>query len=207
MKGCLFVQRIIALDMEGVVTPEIWIAVASRTGISELRLTTRDEPDYQKLMDRRIAILDQYKIPLSLIRDVISELDVLEGSRAFLDGLRRKYPVVLLSDTFAQFANHFMAQLGYPHLLCHRLVIEADQITRFVPRVEDAKRRAVLGYQELGYHVTTVGDSHNDISMLQQAEAGCLFRAAPGLPERYPNLVSLEAYDELSEWIDISARS
>ncbi len=198
-------QRIIALDMEGVVTPEIWIAVASRTGISELRRTTREEPNYQKLMNRRIAILDEYKIPLSLIRDVISELDVLEGSRAFLDGLRRNYQVVLLSDTFEQFADHFVTQLGYPHLLCHRLIVEAGQITRFVPRVEDAKRRAVLGYQELGYHITAVGDSHNDINMLQQAEAGCLFRAAPGLPDKYPDLVSLEAYDELTEWIDFSA--
>ena len=158
--------------MEGVVTPEIWIAVASRTGISELRRTTREEPNYQKLMNRRIAILDEYKIPLSLIRDVISELDVLEGSRAFLDGLRRNYQVVLLSDTFEQFADHFVTQLGYPHLLCHRLIVEAGQITRFDPRGEDAKRRAVLGYQELGYHITAVGDSHNDINMLQQAEAG-----------------------------------
>ena len=198
-------QRIIALDMEGVVTPEIWIAVASRTGVCELRLTTRDEPDYQKLMDRRIAILDEHKIPLSLIRDVISELEVLEGSRAFLDGLRQRYHVVLLSDTFEQFAGHFMKQLGYPHLLCHRLVVEEGQIVRFVPRVQDAKRRAVSSYQELGYHVTAVGDSYNDISMLQQAEAGCLFRSAPGLPDKYPNLLSLEAYDELTEWIDRSA--
>ena len=207
MKSCLSVQRILTLDMEGVVTPEIWIAVATRTGIDELRVTTREEPDYQKLMDRRIAILDEHQLPLSLIRDVISELEVLEGSRAFLDDLRQKYPVVLLSDTFEQFADEFMKQLGYPHLLCHRLIVEGDLITRFVPRVEDAKRRAVLGYQKLGYHVTAVGDSHNDITMLQQAEAGCLFRSPSGLAEKYPELVPLEAYDELIEWIDRSASS
>ena len=206
MENCLFVQRIVTLDMEGVLTPEIWIAVAARTGIGELRVTTRDEPDYQRLMDQRISILSEHQIPLSLIREVISELDVFEGAREFLDRLRQRYQVVLLSDTFEQFANHFMVRLGQPHLLCHQLSVDGDQIMRFVPRVEDAKKQAVLSYQQLGYHVTAVGDSHNDISMLQQADAGCLFRSPTGLPDKYPDLIPIEAYDELSQWIDESAR-
>ena len=204
VKGCLFVQRIVTLDMEGVVTPEIWIAVATHTSIPELRVTTRDEPDYQKLMDQRISILTEHQVSLSVIRGVISELPVMEGAREFLDDLRQKYQVVLLSDTFEQFADHFMVQLGYPHLLCHRLDVDDDRVKGFVPRVVDAKKQAVTGYQKLGFHVTAVGDSHNDITMLQQADAGCLFRSPLGLPHKYPDLVPLEAYDELSKWIDES---
>ena len=117
MQGCLIVQRIIALDMEGVVTPEIWIAVATHTGLPELRLTTRDEPDYQKLMEHRISILSANGIGLAVIREVISTLKPLEGAKEFLDQLRRDYQVVILSDTFEQFADHLMKELGYPHLL------------------------------------------------------------------------------------------
>jgi len=200
------VQRIIALDMEGVITPEIWIAVASRTGLPELQLTTRDEPDYQKLMDHRISVLAQHDIGLKLIQEVISDLGLLEGARTFLDQLRVRYQVVVLSDTFEQFAGHFMELLGYPHLLCHRLHLDQDRITRFIPRTEDAKLKAVLGYQALGYHVTAIGDSHNDIGMLCQADASCLFRAPEGLPEKYPDLHRLDAYHELSDWIESVAK-
>ncbi len=199
-------QRIIALDMEGVITPEIWIAVASRTGLPELQLTTRDEPDYQKLMDHRISVLAQHDIGLKLIQEVISDLGLLEGARTFLDQLRVRYQVVVLSDTFEQFAGHFMELLGYPHLLCHRLHLDQDRITRFIPRTEDAKLKAVLGYQALGYHVTAIGDSHNDIGMLCQADASCLFRAPEGLPEKYPDLHRLDAYHELSDWIESVAK-
>lgn len=201
MQGCLIVQRIIALDMEGVITPEIWIAVAGRTGLPELQLTTRDEPDYQKLMNHRISVLAQHDIGLNLIQEVISGLDLLVGARQFLDQLRASYQVVVLSDTFEQFAGHFMDLLGYPHLLCHRLNLEGDRITGFIPRTEDAKLKAVLGYQALGYHVTAVGDSHNDIGMLRQADASSLFRTPEGLPEKYPDLSCLDAYDELINWI------
>ncbi|MEC7915074.1 MAG: bifunctional phosphoserine phosphatase/homoserine phosphotransferase ThrH [Actinomycetota bacterium] len=194
-------QRIIALDMEGVITPEIWIAVATHTGLPELRLTTRDEPDYHKLMGHRISVLSEHGIGLGLIQEVISELDLLEGARDFLDRLRKQHQVVVLSDTFEQFAGHFMDLLGYPHLLCHRLELEDDRITQFVPRVEDAKLKAVASYQGQGYHVTAIGDSHNDIGMLSQADASCLFRAPVGLPEKYPNLHCLEAYHDLSDWI------
>ena len=199
-------QRIIALDMEGVITPEIWIAVASRTGLPELQLTTRDEPDYQKLLDHRISVLAQHDIGLNLIQEVISELDLLVGARSFLDQLRDRYQVVVLSDTFEQFAGHFMDLLGYPHLLCHRLQLDGDRITSFIPRTEDAKLKAVLGYQALGYHVTAIGDSHNDIGMLGQADVSCLFRAPEGLPEKYPDLHRLDAYHELSDWIENVAK-
>ena len=201
MQGCLIVQRIIALDMEGVVTPESWIAVATHTGLPELRLTTRDEPDYQKLMEHRISILSANGIGLAVIREVISTLKPLEGAKEFLDQLRRDYQVVILSDTFEQFADHLMKELGYPHLLCHDLTLEMDSVVEFVARINDAKRKAVESYQGLGYHVTAVGDSHNDLAMLQQADAGCLFRAATGLPEKYRLLQCLEAYDVLRNWI------
>jgi phosphoserine/homoserine phosphotransferase len=207
MQGCLIVQRIIALDMEGVVTPEIWIAVATHTGLPELRLTTRDEPDYQKLMEHRISILSANGIGLALIREVISTLKPLEGAKDFLDQLRRDYQVIILSDTFEQFAGHLMKELGYPHLLCHDLTLEMDRVVEFVARTDDAKRKAVESYQGLGYHVTAVGDSHNDLGMLQQADAGCLFRAAEGLPEKYPMLPCLEAYDELRNWIDTTKKT
>ncbi len=206
MQGCLIVQRIIALDMEGVITPEIWVAVASHTGLPELRLTTRDEPDYQKLMQHRISILSANGIDLPLIREVIATLKPLEGARDFLDQLRQRYQVVILSDTFEQFADHLMKELGYPHLLCHQLTLEMDQVVEFVARIDDAKRKAVESYQTLGYHVTAVGDSYNDLSMLQQADAGCLFRAADGLPEKYSMLTCLEAYDELSNWIEAAEK-
>ena len=200
-------QRIIALDMEGVITPEIWVAVASHTGLSELRLTTRDEPDYQKLMQHRISVLSANEIELPLIREVITTLKPLEGARDFLDQLRQRYQVVILSDTFEQFADHLMKELGYPHLLCHQLTLEMDQVVEFVARIDDAKRKAVESYQRLGYHVTAVGDSYNDLGMLQQADAGCLFRAADGLPEEYPMLTCLEAYDELNNWIEAAEKA
>tara|TARA_Y100000768_G_C23985147_1_gene688347 strand:+ start:913 stop:1536 length:624 start_codon:yes stop_codon:yes gene_type:complete len=205
MQGCVIVQRIIALDMEGVVTPEIWIAVAEHTGLPELTLTTRDEPDYKKLMKHRISVLSENGIGLSLIREVIATLQPLEGARDFLDRLRQRYQVVILSDTFEQFADHLMKELGHPHLLCHELTLETDRVVEFVARIDDAKKRAVESYQGLGYHVTAIGDSYNDLGMLQQADAGCLFRAAKGLPEKYPMLGCLEAYDELRNWIDAAA--
>ena len=207
MQGCVVVQRIIALDMEGVVTPEIWVAVAEHTGLSELTLTTRDEPDYQKLMRHRISVLSEHGIGLSLIRQVISTLRPLEGAREFLDGLRQRYQVVILSDTFEQFAEHLMKELGRPHLLCHELTLDADRVVEFEARIDDAKRRAVESYQNLGYHVCAIGDSYNDLGMLRQADAGCLFRAATGLPEKYPVLGCLEAYDELTSWIDAAGQT
>jgi len=198
------VQRVITLDMEGVLTPEIWIAVADHTGIADLRVTTREEPNYQRLMDRRIDLLSDNDVTLTDIRGVISGLSVLPGAREFLDELRSKYQVVLLSDTFEQFADGFMEQLGRPHLLCHRLDVEHDRIVRYRARVDDPKCRAVGMYQSLNFHVTAAGDSYNDVTMLQAANAGCLFQYPPGLPEQFPALATADTYSELAAWIDVA---
>ena len=191
----------ITLDMEGVVTPEIWIAVAERTGVDELRRTTRDEPNYQALMDYRIGVLDRHGLPLSLIQDVIGGLDVLHGAKEFLDDLRALHQVVLLSDTFEQFAERFMEQLGRPHLLCHRLAVEDDRILSFTPRVADPKKRAVESYQSLNYHVTAMGDSHNDLGMLLAADAACLIHPPDGLPEQYPEMPVVRNFVDALDWI------
>ncbi|MEM7139799.1 MAG: bifunctional phosphoserine phosphatase/homoserine phosphotransferase ThrH [Actinomycetota bacterium] len=195
-------QRVIALDMEGVVTPEIWIAVAEETGVDALRRTTRDEPVYQTLMDYRIGILKEHDITLSFIQGVIAGLGVLDGARAFLDELRERYSVVLLSDTFEQFADPFMEQLGWPHLLCHRLHVEDDRIISFSPRIEDPKRRAVEAYQGLNFHVTAMGDSFNDMGMLQAADAASFIHPPDGLPATFPELPVCRTYAEALTWID-----
>ncbi|MEQ8841059.1 MAG: bifunctional phosphoserine phosphatase/homoserine phosphotransferase ThrH [Acidimicrobiales bacterium] len=194
-------QRVITLDMEGVVTPEIWIAVAEESGVDELRRTTRDEPDYQVLMDYRIEVLAQHDITLSFIQDVIRGLTVLDGARDFLDELRSRHPVVLLSDTFEQFAEPFMEQLGRPHLLCHRLGVEDDRVVSFSPRVADPKRRAVESYQSLNYHVTAMGDSHNDLGMLLAADAASFIHPPDGLPEKYPEMPVARDYRSALDWI------
>jgi phosphoserine / homoserine phosphotransferase len=201
------VQRVVTLDMEGVLTPEIWIAVATHTGVDELRVTTRDEPDYQKLMDRRIEILRRHDISLGTIQSVIRTLPLLDGARDFLDELRSRYQVVLLSDTFEQFAGHFVELMGRPHLLCHRLDVEDDRITAFRPRIGDPKLCAVHAYRSLNFHVTAAGDSHNDVTMLQAAHAGCLFSAPASLPPQYPDLAVTNTYDDLLVWIDSAAQA
>lgn len=195
-------QRVITLDMEGVVTPEIWIAVADSTGVDALRRTTRDEPDYQALMDYRIGILRENNISLTMIQSVIAGLDVLEGAREFLDTLRSRHQVVLLSDTFEQFAEGFMEQLGRPHLLCHRLHVADDFIVSFTPRVAEPKTRAVEGYQALNFHVTAMGDSLNDLGMLQSADAGSFIHPPDGLPEKYPHLPVARTYADALDWIE-----
>ena len=195
-------QRVVALDMEGVVTPEIWIAVAERTGVDALRRTTRDEPDYQKLMDFRIGVLKEHDIALSLIQEVIDAMPVLEGARDFLDELRSRHQLVLLSDTFEQFSENFMEQLGRPHLLCHRLSVEDDRIVSFTPRVEDQKRRAVAAYRSMNFHVTAMGDSHNDLGMLLEADDAAFIHPPDGLPERYPEMPVVWDYAAALEWID-----
>ena len=170
-------QSIVTLDMEGVLTPEIWIAVAERTGIAELRRTTRDEPDYDKLMRGRLAILDQHGLKLSDIQRVIGQLRPLEGGKEFLDELRSKVQVVILSDTFEQFASPLLKQLGCPTLLCHRLVVENDRIADYRLRITEQKREAVAAFKRMNYHVISAGDSFNDTAMLLEADVGFLFRA------------------------------
>ena len=188
--------------MEGVLTPEIWVGVAEHTGIAELRRTTRDEPDYGVLMQYRLDVLARHDVTLSQIRSTIAQLPLLDGAREFLDELRRRWAVVLLSDTFEQFDDHFLEMMGYPHLLCHRLEVAEDRIVGWRRRADDAKRRAVEAYCALNYHVTAVGDSYNDLTMLRAAHAGSLFRCLPTLAHANPDLPHCHRYDELLRWIE-----
>jgi len=165
-------QSIVTLDMEGVLTPEIWIAVAEKTGLPELRRTTRDEPDYDKLMRYRIDILDRHGIKLSDIQGVIGTLAPLPGGKAFLDELRSLVQVIILSDTFEQFAEPFMRQLNWPTLFCHRLIVENDRIAGYQLRQPDQKRKSVAALKSLNYRVISAGDSYNDTSMLARLPGG-----------------------------------
>ena len=190
-------QSIVTLDMEGVLTPEIWIAVAERTGLPELRRTTRDEPDYDKLMRGRLAILNRHGITLSRIQGVIAGLAPLPGAVEFLDTLRAQVQVIILSDTFEQFAQPLLRQLGQPVLLCHRLVVENDRITGYQLRIPDQKREAVRALQSIHYRVIAAGDSFNDTSMLMEADHGLLFRAPPGVVSQFPQFPAVEDHAAL----------
>ena len=190
-------QSIVTLDMEGVLTPEIWIAVAEKTGIPELRRTTRDEPDYDKLMLGRLKILDQHGLKLSDIQRVIGSLQPLPGGKEFLDELRSFVQVIILSDTFEQFAAPLLRQLGMPTLLCHRLVVENDRITGYQLRVPEQKQRAVAAFKLLNYHVIAAGDSFNDTAMLTEAHVGFLFRAPDNVKKQFPQFKAVETYGEL----------
>lgn len=190
-------QSIVTLDLEGVLVPEIWIAVAEKTGIPELRRTTRDEPDYDKLMAGRLKILDQHGLKLSDIQQVIATLRPLEGARAFLDELRSLTQVLILSDTFEQFGRPLMQQLGWPTLLCHRLVVEADRIVGYQIRISEQKQKAVAALKLLNYHVISAGDSFNDTTMLAEANVGFLFHAPDNIKRQFPQFPAIEAYPDL----------
>ena len=190
-------QSIVTLDMEGVLTPEIWIAVAEATGIPELRRTTRDEPDYDKLMQSRLAILDRHGLRLSDIQEVIATLPLLPGAKGFMDQLRAEVQVVILSDTFEQFAAPFMRQLGMPALLCHTLIVENDRITNYQLRIADQKRKAVAAFKGLNYRVIAAGDSFNDTTMLAEADAGFLFHAPENVIAQFPQFKAVDDYDDL----------
>jgi len=194
-------QSIVTLDMEGVLTPEIWIAVAEKTGIPELRRTTRDEPDYDKLMRGRLKILDQHGLKLTDIQQVIGTLTPLSGAKEFLDDLRATVQVIILSDTFEQFALPFLRQLGWPTLLCHRLVVERDRIVDYQLRIPEQKQRAVAALKLLNYQVIAAGDSFNDTKMLIEADIGVLFRAPENVKRQFPQFQAVEAYAELSALI------
>ena len=190
-------QTIVTLDVEGVLVPEIWIAVAERTGIDGLRRTTRDEPDYDVLMRYRLDLLDEHCLTMSLIADVIAGLEPMEGARAFLDELRAETQVILLSDTFEQFARPLMAQLGWPTVFCHRLVVEEDRIVDYRLRQPNQKQCAVEALRGLNYRVIAAGDSYNDTTMLGAANAGFLFHAPPNVIAEFPQFPALDTYDEL----------
>jgi phosphoserine/homoserine phosphotransferase len=187
--------------MEGVLTPEIWIAVAEKTGIPQLRRTTRDEPDYDKLMRGRLKILDQNELKLFDIQQVIGSLQPLAGAKAFLDALRESVQVIILSDTFEQFAAPLLRQLGWPTLLCHRLVVEADRIVDYKLRVPEQKQKAVAAFKLLNYHVIAAGDSFNDTAMLTEAHVGFLFRAPDNVKQRFPQFKPVETYADLGDQI------
>ncbi len=194
-------QSIVTLDMEGVLTPEVWIAVAESTKIPELRRTTRDEPDYDTLMRYRIDLMDRHGITLPKIQDVIAGLPLLPGALEFLTELRRRTQVIILSDTFEQFAQPFMRQMGWPTLFCHRLVVENDRITGYQLRMPDQKRHAVAALQSLNFNVIAAGDSFNDTSMLKEADHGFLFHAPENVVQQFPQFPAVNDYDTLLQRI------
>ena len=189
---------IVCLDLEGVLTPEVWIAFAEKTGIDALRRTTRDEPDYDKLMQGRLEILDEHGFKLSDIQDVIGTMEPLPGAREFLDELRGRTQVIVLSDTFYQFAAPFMRQLGRPTLFCHELQVDdADRVTGYQLRIPDGKRGAVAAVKNIGFRVHAAGDSYNDTTMLEEADKGVLFRCPDNVAEEFPQFKRTDAYAEL----------
>ncbi len=191
-------MEIACLDLEGVLVPEVWIGVAERTGIEALRATTRDIPDYNQLMAQRLAILDENAISLTDIQAVIEEMGPLDGAREFLDWLRTGYQVVILSDTFYEFATPLMRQLGWPVLLCHRLNTDkAGRITGYDLCVPDHKREAVRAFQGLNFKVIAVGDSFNDTKMLGQADRGIFFSAPENVTAEFPDFHKTEDYAAL----------
>jgi len=190
--------RIVCLDLEGVLVPEVWIAFAEATNIPELRRTTRDEPDYDKLMLGRIEILAKHKLSLVDIQNVIAKMDVLEGAREFMDRLRAQEQVIILSDTFYQFAAPFMEKLGQPVLFCHDLIAdEAGRVTGYRLRVADSKRCAVEALKAIGFRIAAAGDSYNDTSMLKAADRGVLFRCPDNVAAEFPQFPRTMTYDEL----------
>lgn len=191
-------QTIVTLDLEGVLIPEVWIATAEATGIDDLRRTTRDEPDYDVLMTQRLSILRDSGLGMAEVTEVIAGLEPLAGAREFLDDLRSRTQVIILSDTFEEFARPFMAQLGWPTVFCHRLVVDDDgRIAEYRLRQPDQKRRAVQAFHGLNYRVLAAGDSYNDTTMLAEADAGFLFRAPPNVIEEFPQFDAHTDYDDL----------
>jgi len=189
---------IACLDLEGVLVPEIWINVAERTGIKELRATTRDIPDYDRLMRQRLRILDEHNLKLADIQAVIAGMDPLPGAHEFLNRLREKFQIIILSDTFYDFAAPLMRQLGHPTLLCHRLKIDGDgRVADYHLRMPDQKREAVKALHHLKFKVTAAGDSYNDTAMLAEADTGILFRPPQNVADEFPQFPVTTTYDEL----------
>jgi phosphoserine / homoserine phosphotransferase len=199
---------IVCLDLEGVLIPEVWINFAEKTGIEALRATTRDVPDYDVLMQQRLKILDEHGLKLPDIQAVIGEMGPMEGAREFLDQLRETYQVVILSDTFYDFAEPMMRQLGWPTLFCHRLEIAEDgRVANYKLRMPDQKRHSVNAFQKLNFKVMAAGDSYNDTTMLGAAEAGILFRSPENVIREFPQFPHVTEYDELAaQFRDASKR-
>jgi phosphoserine/homoserine phosphotransferase len=199
--------QIVCLDLEGVLVPEIWIAFSERTGIPELRRTTRDEPDYDKLMRYRLDLLRKHRLGLPDIQKVIAEMGPEPGAKDFLDALRKRYQVVILSDTFYEFAMPLMAQLGMPTLFCHRLETDgAGFVSAYHLRMPDQKRAAVKAFKALAFRVIAAGDSYNDTAMLGAADAGILFRPPQNVVDEFPQYPVVRDYVGLAARIDEAAR-
>ena len=191
-------MNIVCLDLEGVLVPEIWIAFAEETGIPELKRTTRDEPDYDRLMNYRINILKEHGLGLKEIQETIAKIDPMPGAKEFLDELREITQVIIISDTFTQFAGPLMKKLGYPTIFCNSLEVAEDgEITGFKMRIENSKLTTVKALQSIGYDTIASGDSHNDLGMIKASKAGFLFRSTDEIKKEYPELPAFETYDEL----------
>ncbi len=195
-------MNIVCLDMEGVLVPEIWIAFANETGIPELKLTTRDEPDYDKLMAYRLKILKEHNLGLKEIQETIAKIDVMDGAKEFLDELREITQVIILSDTFEQFATPLMKKLGWPTIFCNTLEVAPNgEITGYKMRVEKSKLTTVKALQSIGYETIAAGDSFNDLGMIKASKAGFLFKSTDSIKADNPELQAFEEYDELLDAI------
>ena len=195
-------MNLVCLDMEGVLTPEIWIAFAEASGLPALRRTTRDEPDYDKLMKWRLGFLKEHGLGLKEIQEVIAGVDPLPGAKAFLDALRSRVPTVILSDTFEEFAAPLMKKLGYPLLLCNSLeVAENGEILNYRMRLPHSKLNSVRAFQQMGYETIAAGDSFNDLEMIRASKAGFLFRSPESIRSANPDLRAFESFDDLKDAI------
>jgi len=199
-------MQVVCLDLEGVLVPEVWIKFAEKTGIDALKATTRDIPDYDELMQQRLRLLDENNLDLAAIQAVIAELSPMPGAREFLDSLREKFQVIILSDTFYEFARPLMAQLAWPTLFCHKLEVSGDgRVTDYLLRQKDPKRQSVKALKQLKYTVFAAGDSYNDTTMLEEADAGFLFRAPQNVIDEFPQYKVTTEYTELAGFFDKAA--
>lgn len=191
-------MNIICLDMEGVLFPEIWIAVSKETSIDELKLTTRDWPDYDKLMKYRLNLLKEHNLTITDIQNVISRIKPLKGAKSFISKLRENFQVVILSDTFEEFAKPLMAQLGYPTIMCNSLVIsDSGEVLDYKMRIDHSKLSTVKAFQSIGYDTIAVGDSYNDLEMIKNSKAGILFRSTDQIKKDNPDIQSCESFKDL----------
>lgn len=199
-------MNVVCLDLEGVLIPEVWIAFAKKTGIESLMATTRDIPDYDVLMKQRLDILAEHNLKLTDIQSVISTLQPMEGALDFLDSLRESYQLIILSDTFYEFGTPFMAQLNWPTLFCHKLIVDLEGgVKDYQLRQADPKRKSVKALHDLNFKVIAAGDSYNDTSMLEEADAGFLFRAPDNVIAEFPQYATSNTYDELRSLIDAAS--
>ena len=195
-------MEIVCLDLEGVLVPEIWIAFSEKTGLPQLRITTRDEPDYDKLMKYRMGILKEHNLTLKDIQNVISTIRPLDGAKEFLDKVREITQVVILSDTFSEFAKPLMKQLGWPTILCNSLIVDENgMLTGMKLRQPDGKRKAIEGFRQMNFRTFAAGDSYNDLTMIRKADKGCLFRAPSNILKEEPDLRLCTTYDEFFDEI------